>query len=151
MELTLAQSRGRPVAWLVAAVLVCAGVGYFAGLIQTLGYESRRVTFGGVATGSSSGGGFGLKHTLFFEGQTFFADYAAEVRKGSLRIGILETFGAIGGKPHFVRSIKKSGRGEVTYRIPKTSIYSIYFEGSVLGKAQGSGHDVTYSVRWGAR
>jgi hypothetical protein len=151
MEVTLGRSRGGPLALLIAAALFCAGVAYFTGLIQTLGYESRHVTFSGFASGTKSGGGFGLKHMVFFEGQTFFAEYDAEVRSGSLRIGILETLGSHKSAPHFVESITESGSGEVTFRIPKTTVYSIYFDGSVLGNSQGRGYDVAYSVRWGAR
>ena len=151
MELRLGSRVGGPVALLAAAALVVAGGAYFAGLIQTLGYERRHVTFSGFASGTESGGGFGLKHMLFFEGQTFFAEYDAEVREGSLRIGILETFGPIGDKPHFVKSVSETSSGEIAFAIPKTGIYSIYFDGSVLGGGQSGGYDVSYVVRWGAR
>ena len=151
MELRLGGRIGGPAALLVAAALVVAGGAYFAGLIQTLGYERHHVTFSGFASGTKSGGGFGLKHMVFFEGQTFFADYDAEVREGSLRIGILETFGPIGDKPHFVESVAESGSGEVAFAIPKTGIYSVYFDGSVLGDGQSGGYDISYAVRWGAR
>lgn len=151
MELRLGGRIGGPAALLVAAALVVAGGAYFAGVIQTLGYERHHVTFSGFASGTKSGGGFGLKHMVFFEGQTFFADYDAEVREGSLRIGILETFGPIGDKPHFVESVAESGSGEVAFAIPKTGIYSVYFDGSVLGDGQSDGYDISYAVRWGAR
>lgn len=148
MEITLA--RGRvvgPVALLIAAALFVLGAAYAVGLINTLGYEKKTVTFAGFGTATKSGGGLGLKHMVFFEGQTFFADYDAVVREGSLRIGILDAFGPIGDKPHFVKAIELSGRGDVTYRIPKTGVYSIYFEGSPSGR----GYDLSYTVRWGAR
>lgn len=152
MEIALARGKiTGPIALLVVAALILAGSAYASGLINTLGFESRNVTFSGFASGTKSGGGFGLKHMVFFEGQTFFAEYDTEVREGSLRIGILETFGPIGNKPHFVEAIETSESGEVSYRIPKTSIYSIYFNGSVLGKGDGKRYDVTYTVRWGAR
>ena len=116
MEITVARGRvAAPLAVLIVAALVCTGAAYAAGVISTLGYESRHVTFSGFASGSKSGGSFGLKHVLFFEGQTFFARYDAEVRSGSLRIGILKTFGPIGGKPHFVESITAGGSGEVSF------------------------------------
>lgn len=151
MELTLGRRVGGPAAAVVVVALVCVGVAYFAGLIQTLGYEQRHVTFSGFASGTSAGGGLGLKDMLFFEGQTVFVDYEVEIREGSLRIGVLDTFGPIGDKPHFVESIAKSGSGEVAYAIPKTGIYSIYFDGSVLGNGQGRGYDLSYSVTWGVR
>lgn len=145
------RGRGGPVAWLLVAALVCAGIAYFAGFIQTLGYETRHETYAGLITSSESSSGFGLKTMVFFEGQTFFASYDAEVRQGSLRIGLLETFGSLGNSPHFVENITRSGSGEVTFQIPKTGLYSAYFEGSVLGTGQGGGYDVAYSLRWGAR
>ena len=152
MQITLARGQVTgPLALLIVAGVIFAGAAYAAGLISTLGYENRHVTFSGYASGTKSGGGFGLKHTLFFEGQTFFARYDVKVREGSLRIGILKTFGPIGNKPHFVESITTSGSGEVSYQIPETGVYSIYFDGSVLGNSQGKGYDVAYSVRWGAR
>jgi len=148
MEIALARGRVTgPVALLVVAALVVLGAAYAVGLINTLGYEKKSVTFSGYGTGTNSGGGLGLKHMVFFEGQTFFAKYDAVVREGSLRIGILETFGPIGDKPHFVKAIELSGRGEVTFRIPETGVYSVYFEGSPSGR----GYDVSYTMRWGAR
>ena len=147
MEIAL--TRGRvtgPVALVIGCVLVFMATGYVIGLFQTLGYEKRTVTFSGYASGTRAGGGFGLKHMLFFEGQTYFAEYDTEIREGSLRIGILKTLGGPGA-PHHVEAITRSGSGEVNYVIPKTGIYSVYFDGSPLG----DGYDVTYSVRWGAR
>lgn len=152
MELVLGRRRGGPIAALAIALLFFfTGLAYLAGVLETLGYEERHVSFSGLASGTKSGGGFGLKRMLFFEGQTFFAAYEAEVREGSLRIGILDTFGPIGNKPHFVEAITETSSGEATYRIPKTGLYSIYFDGSVLGNSASGGYDVTYSIRWGAR
>jgi len=151
MEIALRRRSAGPLAWIVVAVLCGAVFAYVAGLSRTLGYERRHVTFIPPAASTSSGGGFGLKFMLFFEGQTFHADYEAKIREGALRIGILETFGPIGAKPHFVESVAESGAGRVTFRIPRTGLYSIYFNGSVLGKARrAGGYDVSYSVRWGA-
>jgi len=151
MEIALGRRSTGPLAWIVVAVLCGAVFAWFAGLMQTLGHENRHVTFTPPAFSTKSGGGFGLKHMLFFKGQTFFADYRAEIREGSLRIGILETFGEIGKKPHFVERIAQSGAGRVTYVIPETGLYTIYFNGSVLGGRRGAGYDVSYSVSWGAR
>jgi hypothetical protein len=152
MEIAIARGRiTGPVALLVAVGLVCLVAAYGLGLVKTLGSETRHVTFSGYASGTKSGSGFGLKHMLFFEGQIFVAQYDADVREGSLRIGILETFGPFGRKPHHVEAIKASGSGEVVYRIPKTSIYSIYFDGSVLGSGSSKRYDIKYTVRWGTR
>ncbi|MEM7223802.1 MAG: hypothetical protein AAF495_12525 [Pseudomonadota bacterium] len=152
MEITLGRGRiGGWAALLVAAALICAILGYAAGLINTLGYEQRHVTYSGFASSGGSGGGLGLKHMVFFEGQEVFVVYDATVRKGALRIGLLETFGEIGKKPHFVKSLKESGSGEIVFKVPKTSLYSVYFDGSVLGDGQGGGYDIDYNVRWGTR
>lgn len=145
----IAATRGRitgPIALVVACILVFAATGYAIGLFQTLGYENRNIKFSGYASSTSSGGGFGLKHMLFFEGQTFFADYDAEIREGTLRIGILKALGGPGA-PHHVDVISSDGSGETAYRIPETGLYSIYFSGS----PSGEGYDVSYAVRWGAR
>jgi len=148
MEIALARGRiTGPVAVLVLVVIAALGLAYATGLIKALGYEKVSTAYHGHGVGSDSGGGFGLKHMYFFEGQTFFAQYDAEIREGSLRIGILETFGEFNTKPHFVKAIQVGGRGEVTYRIPKSSFYSIYFEGS----PSGNGYDISYEMLWGAR
>ena len=147
MEIAIARGRtAGPIALIVACAVVFAAAGYAIGLFQTLGYENRSISFSGYASGASSGGGFGLKRMLFFEGQTFFADYNAEIREGTLRIGILKTLGGLGA-PHHVAVVSSSGEGTTTYRIPETGIYSIYFDGS----PSGNGYDLSYSVRWGAR
>ena len=148
MEITLARGRVTgPVAVLVLVVIATVGLAYAAGLITTLGYEKVSKAYHGYGAGSRSGGGVGLKHMYFFEGQIFFARYDAEIREGSLRIGILETFGELGDKPHFVKEVQVGGQGEVTYRIPKSGFYSIYFDGS----PSGNGYDISYEMRWGAR
>jgi len=152
MEIALARGRiTGPAALLVVSLLFLAGAAYFAGLIPFLGYEKHHKTYNGFASGTKSGTSIGPKTMIFFEGQTFFARYEATVREGSLRIGILETFGPIGRKPHHVEATSESGSGEVTYRIPKTSVYSIYFEGSVLAPNHTGRYDIDYSVTWGAR
>ena len=147
MEVAL--TRGRVtglVALIVACVLVFMATGYAIGLFTTLGYESRSIKFVGYGTNSRSGGGLGLKRMLFFEGQTFFAEYDAEIREGALRVGILKASSAPGG-PHHVKIVSSDGAGDTTYRIPETGLYSIFFNGS----PRGNGYDISYSVRWGSR
>ena len=152
MEITLHRGRiAGPVAVLVLATLFCLGAAYLGGLITVLGYETQHKTFNGFASGTRSGGGFGLKHMFFLEGQTFYARYEAEVREGSLRIGILNLFEPGKPTPHHVESITANGSGEVTYRIPVTGLYSIYFDGSVLGPRHTGRYDVSYTMVWGAR
>lgn len=132
-------------------VVIAAGGLYAAGVISTLGYEKRHVTFSGFASGTETGGGLGLKKMVFFKGQTFFANYDVDVRTGSFRIAVRRNTGPIGGETHFDKRIGTSGPGEVTFEIPQTGFYSVIFEGSVLGGKKGRGYDVAYSVEWGAR
>lgn len=151
MEMTLGRSRGGPVALIAGIALLCVVGAFLLGLIQTIGYEKRSVAFTGAASSTKAGGGFGLKYMLFFRGQTFFADYETEVRDGALRIGIIKLGGSSNDRPHFAESITESGAGEVAYRIPETGLYSIYFNGTVLGNNPNGRYDVSYSVRWGVR
>ena len=140
-----------PIALLIGAVLFFFGALYFGGVINVLGYEHRSVTFSGFASGTKAGGGFGLKDMLFFKGQTFYADYDVTIREGSFRISVFDLFAPIGEKPHFGERVTESGSGEATYVIPETGIYTMIFEGSVLGGKKGAGYDVTYDVTWGVR
>ena len=147
MEIALSRGRATgPIALFIGCVLVFVATGYGIGLFQTLGYENRTIKFSGFGSSTRTGGGFGLKKMLFFEGQTYFVAYDAEIREGTLRLGILKT---LGGKdaPHHVEVVSADGSGETTYRIPETGMYSIYFTGS----PSGNGYDLSYSVRWGAR
>ena len=148
-------ARNRTTGPLVALSLL-AGIavivlGYAVGWLSTLGYEYRQARLNGYLSGGSSGGSVGFTYMYFVEGQTFFAQYDAEVRRGALRIGIFKTFADPDGRPHFTEYVRTSGRGEVTYRIPQTGLYTMYFDGSVLGKKPDRGIDVDYSVRWGMR
>lgn len=147
MEIALTRGRVTGVCGLIiGCVLVFVATGYAIGLFSTLGYENRTIKFGGLASSTSAGGGLGLKRMFFFEGQTYFAEYNAEIREGTLRVGILKTLSGPGG-PHHVKVVSSDGAGETAYRIPETGMYSIYFTGS----PSGNGYDLSYSVRWGAR
>jgi hypothetical protein len=147
MEIALAKGRLTGVgALIVACMLVFVATGYAIGLFTTLGYENRAIKFAGFASSTRAGGGFGLKRVYFFKGQTYFAEYNAEIREGTLRLGILKTFSVPGG-PHHVDVVSSDGAGVSTCVIPESGIYSIYFSGS----PSGNGYDLTYSVRWGVR
>jgi len=152
MEFAIDHKRSAgPIAALVAAALFCLAAAYLGGAITVLGFESRHETYNGYASGTSAGGGFGLKYALFMEGQTFYARYDATVREGALRIGAINLFAADRDNVHFAKSITASGKGEVTYRIPETGFYSIFFEGSVLGPSRTGRYDISYDITWGAR
>ncbi len=135
----------------IPLVLVLMWTGYATGWLNTLGYEYRHDRLSGFMGGGGQGGSFGVNDFYFFEGQTFFAQYDVEVRRGALAIGIFKLIDNPDDRIHFVRHIKDSGRGEVTFRIPETGFYTMYFDGSVLGHKSRPGMDVTYSVRWGVR
>ena len=147
MELALSRSRAtRPIALLLGCALVFVSTGYAIGLIQTLGYENRRITFSGFASGTGSGGGLGLKEMLFFKGQTAFVDYDVEIREGAFRL-VIDKYLAGMDSPRHTQEITSSGSGEAAFVIPETGIYSFRFSGS----PRGNGYDLSYSVRWGAR
>jgi hypothetical protein len=147
MELALPRGRAAgPVALLIACALVFVSTGYAIGLIQTLGFENRRITFSGFASGTGGGGGFGLKTMLFFKGQTAFVDYDVEIREGAFRLVIDKYLGGM-ESPRHTEEISSSGSGEAAFPIPETGVYSFRFDGS----PRGNGYDLSYSVRWGAR
>lgn len=135
-----------PIALVIACVMVFLGTGYGLGLFQTLGYEKRNITFSGFASGTGSGGGFGLKEMLFFEGQTAFVEYDVEIRAGAFRL-VIDKYLAGLDSPRHTEEITSSGSGEATFRIPETGIYSFRFTGS----PRGNGYDLSYTVSWGAR
>ncbi len=152
MEITFARGRSSgPIAVLILAAIFCLGAAYLGGAITLLGYEKNHITFSGYASGSRTGGGFGLKYLPLLEGQTFYARYDATVREGALRIGAINLFAAEPDDVHFAQSITSSGSGEVTYPIPETGLYSIFFEGSVLAPTHTGRYDISYDVTWGAR
>ena len=137
----------------VAVVVLLSGTyafGYARGWIETLGEESYRIWYSGISS-SKQGFGLGLDVMWFREGQTFFAEYQAEVTGGSFVVDVYQTFGQMGKSPRFIERIEDSGSGEVTWVIPESGFYSIYFRGSVLTSKPTRGYDVDYTVRWGAR
>ena len=135
----------------VPLVLMLMWVGYAIGWLNTLGYEYRHDKLSGFKGIAGASGSFGVRNFYFFEGQIFFARYEVEVRRGALAIGIFKMIDDPDDRIHFVRRIKDSGRGEVTFRIPESGFYAMYFDGSVLGHKSRPGMDVIYSVHWGVR
>jgi hypothetical protein len=131
---------------IVCFVLAFLGAGYVFGLFQTIGYEDRTEKFESGRGISGGGTTVGPKLMFFFEGDTFFADYEAEIREGSLRIGILRTLSNTRGA-HHIDVIERDSKGEVTFQIPETGFYRVYFSGS----PSGNGYDISYSLRWGVR
>ncbi len=123
------------------------------GLIETLGFERDNKTFHTFVSTRGNGFGLGLKYFYLREGQVAFVDYDAEVRQGSLRLGLHKLGAPIGQGPHFVHKVERSGSGRAEFVIPESGIYKFYFDGSVLGgEPTGSAvYDVSYEILWGVR
>jgi hypothetical protein len=147
MEIALSRGRIAGVGTLVVAcVLVFVVTGYAIGLFTIFGYADRTEKWESGGFRTDGGMSIGLKQMYFVEGQTFFAEYDAKIREGRLRIGILKTFATRPG-PHQVHVVSSNGPGEMSYQIPETGFYSVYFTGS----PSGNGYDISYSVHWGMR
>jgi hypothetical protein len=143
---------GGPGGMLVAAVVALILVAYPAGLIETLGYESKHKRYGGGFTSDESGFSLGLNYFYFMAGQEFFAEYEADIDAGAFVIRVMKGWGEIGNKPHFRHRVTADKKGRVRFPIRESGLYAIDFDGSVLGASRsGKGYDVTYSVRWGVR
>ena len=143
---------GGPVLLLVAAVIVCLAGALYGGAVETLGVETKRRTFTGFASGTSAGTSVGLKYFYFLEGQQFFADYEVEVHSGVFKIVVLQPFGAGPNPPHHRHEVSGSGAGEAVFTIGKSGLYSIDFDGTVVGGDPNTrGYDISYRVRWGVR
>ena len=143
---------GGPVLLLIAAVFVCLAGAFYAGLIETLGVETKHRAFHGYATSTSSGTSFGVKYWYFLEGQQFFADYDVEVNSGAFKIVVLQTFGTGRDAPHYRHEVARNDSGEAVFTIEKRGLYSIDFDGTVVGGDPNTrGYDVSYRVRWGVR
>ncbi len=143
---------GGPVLLLVAGVLVCLAGAFYGGAVETLGVETQRRTFTGFASSTSAGTSFGVKYFYFLEGQQFFADYEVEVESGAFKIVVLQTFGQGRNAPHHRHVVTEDGAGEAVFTIEKSGLYSIDFDGTVVGGDPDTrGYDVSYRVRWGVR
>ena len=123
------------------------------GLIETLGFERDTKRFHTFVSTKSGGFGLGLKYFYLREGQVAFVDYDAEVRQGSLRLGLHKMGAPIGKGPHFVHQVAQSGSGRAEFAIPESGIYKFYFNGSVLGDdtSDSAVYDVSYEILWGVR
>ncbi len=121
------------------------------GLIETLGFERDSKAFHSFVSTRGGGFGLGLKYFYLREGQVAFVDYDAEVRQGSLRLGLHKMGAPIGKGPHFVHQVARSGNGRAEFAIPESGIYKFYFDGSVLGGDSGgsAAYDVSYEILWG--
>lgn len=136
---------------MIVPILLAVALGYQTGVLQTLGYESKVKTSGGLSS-SDSGLSLGCKSLYLSAGTVFFARYDVEVKVGSLNIQLIKSWGQIGKKPHFRHRVEETSQGELTFHITESGWYKANFDGSVLGRSPpGSGYDVDYTVRWGIR
>lgn len=138
------------IGWLLAAWLVSYGTG----LWPWLGWASvTRSSFGAgniaIVGENYRGVDLGLDDFVFFRGQEVVIEYDADVRAGSLWFHVFQPWdGLLGdGATYYV---SESGKGTWTVPVRETGIYHITIEGSPLN-GKGSGWDLTYDVRWGAR
>lgn len=137
----------------IGLVLVLWVAAYLAGLAPWLGYMDRsirNVSAGAVTIvgDTSSGTEFGPTEFPFLAGQELFVDYDVELRRGALKINVLEysTFDFV-----LWETVTHSGSGTVSVRIPRTGLYSISIEPTVVGAIGERGYDLDISAVWGAR
>ncbi len=125
---------------------------YLSGLAPWLGTMDksyRNLPVGGltVAGGTSSGTTFGPTAFAFLAGQEVYVDYDIDLRRGAVLINVLE----YAGMEHVLwQTVSTSGSGTVAVRIPRTGLYHIDIEPTVVGGV-GQGYDVDISAVWGAR
>ena len=136
---------------IVLIVLLWLGA-YLSGLAPWLGYldkSYRNLSAGGVeiAGQSVSGGGFGANDFAFLEGQEVYVDYDLDIRRGAVLINVLES----AAMEHVLwQTVTISGSGTASVRIPRTGLYHISIEPTVVGGV-GRGYDVDIFATWGAR
>lgn len=149
---------GRQIGWtgamLLAAVLALWAAGYFAGAWPWLGYTwMSRSSFGAgpisVIGEDRAGTSLGLSDFLFLQGQEIVIGYDADITAGSLYFHVFQPYdGVLGdGESHYVTA---SGSGTWTWRVPKSGIYTVLIQPSVV-RGAGRGFDLRYSAWWGAR
>ncbi len=136
----------------VVLVALLWPVAFLSGLAPWLGHMSqthRDASAVGlsVAAGSVSGSAFGPTSFAFLEGQQIFVEYDITIRRGGVRIGVLE----YAGMEHVLwETVSTSGPGTVSVRIPRTGLYKISIEPTVVGGV-GRGYDLDIDATWGAR
>ena len=140
-----------PLVLLIPILLIFIPLGYQAGILDTLGYESKTLQGGGF-TSTQSGYSLGLKTMYFRQGQTVFAEYDAEITAGSLLVRLYNYENVLDADSHFRHRLESTGKGNVTFVVEESGWYRLVFEGSVLGNSPpGSGYDIDYTVKWGLR
>jgi hypothetical protein len=140
--------------WVPVAVVLLWVSLYFTGFFPWLGYAwLKQESFGAgpvtVVGEDQAGTSFGPSTFLFLKGQEIVIDYDATIRTGSLWLYVfdLTKAGQGGGGSHYVT---QSGSGVWTYRVPRTGLYKITIDASVV-RGAGRGYDMNYRVWWGAR
>lgn len=133
------------------AVLLWLGA-FLSGLAPWLGYVDKTYRDASsvglsVAAGTASGGGFGPASFAFLEGQEVFVDYDITIRRGAVLINVLDYAGM---DRILWQTVATSGTGTATVRVPRTGLYRISIEPTVVGGV-GRGYDLDISATWGAR
>ena len=136
---------------LIPLLLLGVPTGYQAGMLETLGYESKSIKGGGF-TSTQSGSSLGLKTMYFFKGQTVFVDYEVEVTAGSLWIKFYSLTSMLDADAWLRHKVESTKKGTATFVVEESGWYRLDWEGSVLGKSPaGSGYDIDYTLIWGVR
>ncbi len=136
---------------LVPLLLLAVPLGYQAGMLETLGYESKSIKGGGF-TSTKSGISLGVKTMYFFKGQTVFVDYEAEVKAGSLWIKFFNLTSILDAGAWLRHKVESTERGTAIFVVEESGWYRLAWDGTVLGKSPaGSGYDIDYTLTWGVR
>ncbi len=136
----------------IGVVVVLWLVAYLSGLAPWLGFMDksyRNISAGAVtiAGQTSSGSAFGPTSFAFLAGQEVYVDYDITLRRGAVLINVLE----YAGMEHTLwHTVTRSGSGTASVRIPRTGLYHITVEPTVVGGV-GQGYDLDISASWGAR
>ena len=136
----------------IGLIAILWATAYLSGLAPWLGFVDktyRNLPLAGVTVAgqTSSGSSFGATGFAFLAGQEVYIDYDIALRRGAVRINVIE----YARMEHVLwQTVAVSGPGTVSVRIPRTGLYGISVEPTVVGGI-GPGYDVDISARWGAR
>ncbi|WP_447970426.1 hypothetical protein [Nitrospira sp. M1] len=136
---------------LVPLLLLGVPLGYQAGMLETLGYESKSIKGSGF-TSTQSGMSLGVKTMYFLKGQTVFVDYDANVKAGSLWIKFYNVTSMLDADAWDRHKVESTGKGTASFAVEKSGWYRLAWDGTVLGQSPaGSGYDIDYTLTWGMR
>lgn len=146
----------RLVIWLLAGLIamltaVSVVLAYATGMITVLGHASANESLHGIVSGR-----WGLIERVglstFYapQGWQVYVDYEVEADAGSLRLWLHEPWVPIDRKVSEFKHVGGKSRGRVVFDVPRSSVYSFDYQGSVLGgPVDQRGYDLSYSITWG--